>query len=188
MPQLTNEKILLYLGGSSFVKGFHIVLKAIDEVLKRHSDLRVIMARVKGGAVSTQNCVVYEEIPHEEVVKLHTITHALLFTSICEEPLPYAVIESMLMGTIPIATKVGGVPEIVKESPSEEYLFTPGNIDEFVDRIERLLTLSRDNIVDTEMKLKEHTLKLFNKNEVENRITSLFESIATQDNGKWYVN
>jgi glycosyltransferase involved in cell wall biosynthesis len=46
--------------------------------------------------------IVYEELLHEEVVKLHV----LLFSSIWEESLPHAVIESMLMGTIPVATRV----------------------------------------------------------------------------------
>jgi glycosyltransferase involved in cell wall biosynthesis len=169
----TNEKILLYLGGSSFVKGFHILLKAIDEVLKRHSDLKVIMTGVKRGEVPTRNCVVYEELPYEEVIKLHAKAYALLFPSIWEEPLPYTVIESMLMGTISIAAKVGGVPEIVRETPAEEYLFTPGNIDEFVDKIEMLLSKSRDSITDIGMKLREHALKLFNKKEIENKLGGL---------------
>jgi glycosyltransferase involved in cell wall biosynthesis len=172
--RLANEKILLYLGGSSFVKGFHIVLKAIDDVLKRHSDLRVIMARVKRDKVSTQNCVIYEELPHEEVVKLHTTIYALLFTSICEEPLPYAVVESMLMGTIPIAARVGGVPEIVEGSPAEKYLFTPENIDEFVDKIEKLLSQSRDDIMDIGSSLREAVLKKFNSEYMERELIEIF--------------
>jgi glycosyltransferase involved in cell wall biosynthesis len=172
--KLTNEKILLYLGGSSFVKGFHIVLKAIDEVLKRHSDLRVIMTKVKRGEVPIQNCVVYEELPYEEVVKLHEKVYALLFPSIWEEPLPYAVIESMLMGTIPIAAMVGGVPEIVKGSPAEKYLFTSENINEFVDKIEMLLSQSRDSIVDAGFSLREAALKKFDLKAMEKKLIEVF--------------
>jgi glycosyltransferase involved in cell wall biosynthesis len=50
--------------------------------------------------------IVYEELLHEKVVKLHANAHVLLFSSIWEESLPHAVIESMLMGTIPVATRV----------------------------------------------------------------------------------
>jgi glycosyltransferase involved in cell wall biosynthesis len=182
--KLADEKVLLYLGGSSFVKGFHIVLKAIDEVLKRHRNLEIIMTRVKRGDVPIQNCVVYEELPYEEIVKLHEKAYALLFPSIWEEPLPYAVIESMLMGTIPIAARVGGVSEIVKGTPAEDYLFSPGSIDEFVDKVEMLLSQSRDNIMDVGMKLREHALELFNEEEIENKVTSLFESMLSQGNAK----
>jgi glycosyltransferase involved in cell wall biosynthesis len=161
---------LLYLGGSSFVKGFHIVLKAIDDVLKRHSDLRVIMTRVKRGEIPTENCVVYEELTYEEVVRLHEKAYALLFPSIWEEPLPYAVIESMLMGTISIVARIGGVPEIVEGSPAEKYLFRPENIDEFVDKIEKLLSQSRDNIMDVGSSLREVALKKFNSEVTERKL------------------
>ena len=159
--RLANENIMLYLGGSSFVKGFHIVLKAIDKVLKRHSDLRVIMTRVKRGEVLTRNCVVHEELPYEEVVKLHSKAYALLFPSIWEEPLPYTVIESMLMGTIPIASRIGGVPEIVEGTYAEEILFEAGNVEESVDRMESILTMSKERIKDVGFGLREATLKRF---------------------------
>jgi glycosyltransferase involved in cell wall biosynthesis len=74
-------------------------------------------------------------MPHEEYLKLHESAWGLLFPSLCEEPLPYAVVESMLMDTMPVAARVGGVPEIVEGSPAEEYLFTPENISEFVNKV-----------------------------------------------------
>jgi glycosyltransferase involved in cell wall biosynthesis len=174
--RLADEKILLYLGGSSFVKGFHIVLQAIDKAMKRYSDLKVIMTRVKGKEIFTQNCVVYEELPYEKVVKLHSKAYALLFPSICEEPLPYVVIESMLMGTIPIAAIVGGAPEIIEGSPAEKYLFTPENIDEFIDKIESLLSQSRDNIMNIGSSLREIVLKKFNSEITERKLIEVLSS------------
>jgi glycosyltransferase involved in cell wall biosynthesis len=170
-----GEKHLLYLGGPSFIKGFHTVLEAINEISKKHHDLRVIMTGVKK-SIPGQNYIVYEELPYEEVVKLHAKAYGLLFPSICEEPLPYAIVESMLLGTIPIASRVGGVPEIIKGSPAEEYLFTPGDINEFIDEIEKLLSQSRNNIIDVGLKLREHVFRLINEESIENKFVSLFES------------
>jgi glycosyltransferase involved in cell wall biosynthesis len=171
--ELPDEKTLLYLGGSSFIKGFHIVLEAINEVSKRHRDLKVIMTRVKKNTPG-QNYVVYEDLLYEEVVKLHARAYGLLFPSIYEEPLPYAIIESMLLGTIPIASKVGGIPEIIKGSPAEEYLFTPGDVNGFIDRIEKLLSQSKKDIMDVGIKLREHILRLFKVEEIESRIINMF--------------
>lgn len=123
-------------------------------------------------------------VPHEEYLKLHETAWNLLFPSISEEPLPYAVAESMLMGTIPIAAKVGGVPETVRGTFAEDYLFAPGNVDEFVDKVEMFLSQSRGNIMDVGMKLREHAFELFNKEEIENKIVNLFESILSQSNAK----
>jgi|GEM_PF-2529171 len=47
-----------------------------------------------------------------------------------------------------------------------------------------LLLRLRDNIIDVGTRLREHTLKLFNEEEIENKIVNLFESILSQDNAK----
>jgi glycosyltransferase involved in cell wall biosynthesis len=171
---LPDEKTLLYLGGSSFVKGFHIVLEAINEVSKRYRDLKVIMTGVKKN-IPGQNYIVYEDLPYEEVVKLHARAYGLLFPSIWEEPLPYAVVESMLLGTIPVASRVCGVPEIIRGSPAEEYLFTPGDTNEFIDKIEGLLSQPRNYIMNAGIKLREHILRLLNEERIESKLVSLFK-------------
>jgi len=128
--------------------------------------------------IPRQNYIVYEELPYEEVIKLHARAYALLFPSIWEEPLPYVIMESMPLGTIPIASRVGGVPEIVKGTPAEEYMFTPGDAREFLDGVEKLILQPREAIVDTGMKLREHALKLFNKEEIEGELVGLLKSIT----------
>jgi len=172
--RLTDEKLLLYLGGSSFVKGFHVLLKALDEIARRHDDLRVFMTRVKGAKGLARNYMVCEKLPYEELVKLHARAYALLFPSLWEEPLPYAVVESMLMGTMPVASRVGGVPEIVGGSPAEEYLFTPGDVNEFVDKIEAILSQPRDSIADAGSKLREAVLKKFDSETIEKKLVEAF--------------
>ena len=94
--------------------------------------------------------------------------------SICEEPFPYAVLKAMLMGTLPIASRVGGVPEIVKGTYAERLMFTPGRHEEMADSMERVLSLSRDQLVDVGLKLREVTLKRFNNEEVKQRLLEVF--------------
>jgi len=175
--ELGEEKILLYLGGPSFVKGLHLVLKVANELLRKYRYLRILMTKMKGYRSLPPNCVAFGELPYRDVVGLHSRAYALLFPSIWEEPLPYVVIESMLMGTVPIAARTGGVPEVVAGSPVEEYLFTPGDANEFMNKIEAVLTQSRDYILDVGMKSRDHVLKLFSN--VENKIVNLFESVLT---------
>jgi glycosyltransferase involved in cell wall biosynthesis len=177
--ELGDDKVLLYLGGPSFVKGFHLVLKVANELLRKHRDLRILMTKVEGYRSLPSNCVAPGELPYWDVIKLHSRAYALLFPSIWEEPMPYVVLESMLMGTIPIAARTGGVPEVVAGSPAEDYLFTPGDVNEFMDKIEAVLTQSRNYLLDAGVKLREHVLKLFNTEYVENRIVSLFESTSS---------
>ncbi|MEM4677513.1 MAG: glycosyltransferase family 4 protein, partial [Candidatus Korarchaeota archaeon] len=147
-----GDPTFLYLGGDSYVKGFHIFLRASQEVLKRNLNVKFLLA----GAFKDVNKLIIEKLnrsfkkaynllaylKHEEVPRLYSISYALLFPSICEEPLPYAVLEAMLTGTIPIASKVGGVPEIVGGTLAERFMFKPGDVDGLVGRIETLLAMS----------------------------------------------
>jgi len=176
--ELSEEKTLLYLGGPSFIKGFQIVLKAVDEISKEHRNLRVIMTRIKKNILG-QNYIVYKELPYDEIIKLHTRAYGLLFPSIWEEPFGYAVIESMLIGTIPIASKVGGVPEVVKGTVAEKFLFEPENIEEFSDRIERLVSLSKEEVVSIGTRLREDVRKLFDRGKIERKLIDSFMSILS---------
>ena len=101
-------------------------------------------------------------LKYAEVLRLHSTSHALLFPSIWEEPLPYVVVESMFAGTILIASGVGGVPEIVEGSFAEKMLFEPYNVDECIDRLELLLALPNEQVVDIGFNLRNVALKKFN--------------------------
>jgi glycosyltransferase involved in cell wall biosynthesis len=77
---------------------------------------------------------IFDRLNGDDMSKLYSISNALLFTSLLEEPLSYTVLESMLTGTIPIVSKVGGVPEIVQGTLAEKILFEPNNLNELVDK------------------------------------------------------
>jgi len=78
------------------------------------------------------------------------------------------------MGTLPIASRVGGIPEIVKGTYAERLMFTPGRHEEMADRMETVLSLSRDQLVDVGLKLREVALKRFNNEEVKQRLLEVF--------------
>jgi glycosyltransferase involved in cell wall biosynthesis len=197
--RINNEHVLIYASGRSYIKGSYMLLKALTRIKNRKfnaytTKIYVVYSRnvslkekqilEKLSQLLSIRLNLLDKLPHKEYQRLYEIAWGLLFPSINEEVLPYVIIESMLANTIPIAAKVGGIPEIVKGTPAEEYLFTPGNIDEFIDKVEMLLSQSRDNLVDIGIKLREHTLKLFNEEEIENKIVNLFETIISQDNIK----
>jgi glycosyltransferase involved in cell wall biosynthesis len=180
-----QEPILIYPGGENYVKGFHMAIEALARVLKRHNcKAYVISGReapsregLRLGSLRKglgDKLTILSKMPHEEYLKLHESVWGLLFPSVCEEPLPYAVVESMLMGTMPVAARVGGVPEIVRGSPAEEYLFTPGDVNEFVDKIEAILSQPKDGIADAGSKLREAVLKKFDSETIEKKLVEAF--------------
>jgi glycosyltransferase involved in cell wall biosynthesis len=120
-----------------------------------------------------------DRMPHKEYLGLLRRAWGLLLPSIAEETLSYSAVESMLTVTIPIASRVGAVPEIVKGTPAEEYMFTPEDAGELLDRVEKLVSQPREAIVDTGIKLREHAFRLFNEGEIESKILNLFRSIMS---------
>jgi glycosyltransferase involved in cell wall biosynthesis len=185
--RVSDEPTLIYAGGASYTKGFQILIKALTKILRKHEAKAYIIlgkasSKVKAFVMKLARevngrLIPLDRLPYNEYLKLHDHAWTLLFPSISEEPLPYAIVESMLTGTIPIASVVGGIPEIIKGSPAEEYLFTPGDVNEFIDRIEKLLLQSRDRTIDIGIKLREHILRLLHEERIKSRFTSLFESL-----------
>ena len=187
--RVSDEPTLIYVGGASYIKGFQILVKALAKILrKRKARAYIILGKaslkekafvMKLAREVNGRLIPLDKLPHNGYLKLHEHAWALLFPSISEEPLPYAIVEAMLIGTIPIAWRVGGVPEMIKGSPAEEYLFTPGDVNGFIDRIEKLLSQSKKDIMDVGIKLREHILRLFNEERIESKLVSLFRFSAS---------
>ena len=60
-----------------------------------------------------------------------------VFPSEWYENCPYSVMESQLYGTPVVASRIGGVPELVEDGITGE-LFTPGDVDDLKSKIENL--------------------------------------------------
>jgi glycosyltransferase involved in cell wall biosynthesis len=187
--RVSDEPSLIYAGGASYIKGFQILIKALTKILRKHEAKAYI---ILGKASPKEKALVMklakevngrliplDKLPHNEYLKLHEHAWTLLLPSISEEPLPYAIVEALFTRTIPIASRVGGIPEIIEGSPAEEYLFTLGDINEFVDRVEKLLSQSKKDIIDIGIRLREHILRLLNEERIESKLVSLFKSLIS---------
>ncbi len=139
---------------------------------------RVYMTRVSdaGGLphVLRDRVVAVGVLPYGELPTLHSRVRALLFPSIWEEPLPYAVVESLLMGPLPIASRVGGVPEAVEGSPAQGYLFEPGDARELAGKMEEVMALERGDLIEIGHRLREHALRRFDGNAIKESLTKVF--------------
>ncbi|MEM3680042.1 MAG: glycosyltransferase family 4 protein [Metallosphaera sp.] len=180
-----SSPTFLYLGGDSYFKGFDIFLKASQEILKKGYPANFLLAgtfkkRGSKSAISVLNKKfngvfnLWGYIPYKEVSRLHSRSCALLFPSICEEPLPYAVMESMVMGTMPVASRVGGVPEIVGGTFAERLMYKPNDVSELTEQIEYVLSISREQLTNISLSLRENVLKRFNRESVKEELVKAF--------------
>jgi glycosyltransferase involved in cell wall biosynthesis len=186
--ELDDTPTLLYVGGDSYIKGFHTLLKAMKELGKQGIRLRIFLA----GEYNYSNLRILIElrskyqslkiwvlgkVSHNDVIKLHEKSWALIFPSITEEPLPYAVVEAMALGTIPIASSVGGVPEIIGDCPARKFLFRPGDANDFVDKLKIFASQSKKVVLNLAMKCRDHVGEMFNKENIERKTVEAFKKL-----------
>ena len=174
-PELADLKLekaldevptILYVGGDSYIKGFHIVLKTLYFLNKKRVNMKFIMA----GSYSQMNIktlkniakklnaleiLILGKINYCKIIELHKSIWALFYPSIVEEPLPYAVVESMALGTLPVVSKTGGILEVLGGTYAIELAFQPRNIEDAVSKLEMLALMSKAEIISLGHKLQE---------------------------------
>jgi len=187
--ELDNTPTFLYVGGDSYIKGFHILLQTLNKLGKqgvkarfiltnRYSPRSLELLKQLSDKYRNLEIQVLGRIEYSKLIELHRKTWALLFPSIWEEPLPYAIIETSLLGTIPIASKVGGVLELLAGSPASDFLFSPGNVEELADKVLLLINNKNTDVIDVIRELgydiRDHIAKVFNLRTIESQILRVF--------------
>jgi GT2 family glycosyltransferase len=77
-------------------------------------------------------------LPHDEIPRVMASIDVLVVPSIWEENSPFVIWEAMLAGVLVVASRVGGIPEIV-EHGRNGLLFEPGSVDDLERTLRRLL-------------------------------------------------
>jgi glycosyltransferase involved in cell wall biosynthesis len=187
VEEKSEHPMFAYSGGGSYIKGFHVFMQGAFKILGRWSSVKFMLAGgLRGFRRKHEELVerlndaftgkfrLLGRLPYKDVLRLYSRSHAVLAPSLYEEPLPYVVMEAMAMGTLPIASRVGGIPEIVGGTHAEKMLFEVGNVDDFVDKMESVLAMSNKQIIDIGFSLREAVLKKFNPEVVKRELIKVF--------------
>jgi len=159
-----NGKDMGYFGGPSPLKGFNVLCQALKHVRSK------VTIHATGFNFSSQSLVMlssrsriifYERLPKEHYKKIYRGIHTVLVPSIWLEPSPYVVCEALLSRRILIASKIGGIPELVEGCPGV-FLFQPGDYKRLAELIEYVNNLDEQTILDLGNKNREAFLKRFN--------------------------
>jgi len=109
---INHKEYVLFCGGFSKVKGFNIV-KILAKIFSKYNIMTIITKTNASSYDENLNILTVPRLNYDEYLLLLKSAKALLHPSIYEEPLPYAVLEALVMNTPVIATDVGGIPEIL---------------------------------------------------------------------------
>jgi len=83
----------------------------------------------------------------------------------------------MTLVTIPVASSVEGVPEIVGDCPAKKFLFKPGDVNDLIEKLKILTLQSEENILSLATECKNHIIEIFNKENIERKIVGMFKEL-----------
>lgn len=160
---LPRKPFWLFVGRLSRHKGLHVIFAAYTKISRQvaPADLPSLVClgtpsdddigEVPDGAVVVQN------VPHAAVMRCHAEALATIVPSTWAEPLGQVAVEAMLVGTPVIASRAGGIPDVVREGETGT-LVPPGNVDALANTMLRQL---HDEVPFTAMTVaaRDHALK-----------------------------
>lgn len=159
-PESKRNKTILYVGNLKESKGVLDLARAFLAIKDEEKDLKLVIA----GSGPAENelhrllsdckdrVVFAGSISHRQVPRLMNQACLLVLPS-HNEGVPNVLLESMACGTPVIATRVGGIPEVVEEGVTG-LLFEPGDITKLSHALKNGLTINWDRI-----RIKSHASK-----------------------------
>ncbi len=136
----TNDRIILFAGRISRIKGSDVLIKAFDKVDKSISVKLLIIGTISDDDLRIQikgssRIKILE--PQKDLRPYYKIADVIVLPSI-EDPFPYVMLEAGAMKKIFIGSNTGGIGEFIEDNVNG-FLVTPGSADELTEKIEYVL-------------------------------------------------
>jgi glycosyltransferase involved in cell wall biosynthesis len=146
-----EEIIVLYVGRYNYVKGLNTLIKAFAQVVSRNPsrvDLRLVLIGKDDGyynelvdLVGTSNAsdriVVLENQPREVIISAYVACDIFVIPSHFDT-FPVTMLEALSCGKALIASKVGGIPEVI-EHDRNGVLVEARNVESLASSMEELI-------------------------------------------------
>jgi len=135
---------IVYVGHMYKAKGIHILIDAFKKIKNDNLKLHILgsgnfMEKLKKLSGNDKRIVFYGELSNDDVQKFHSeISDILVLPSISYEAFPTVTIEAFSHGVPVVASKIGGIPEAVKDGYNG-FLFEPGDSSALRRALEKLV-------------------------------------------------
>ncbi len=134
-------RIMTYLGGKRFIKGYPIAEITARRIIKEVKDVKIYLVGFPQMRIENTKILYLPHIKRWKTLKLLTISRVLLFPSIIAEPSPISIIETILLGAIPVAFKHSTIQEILGGTKAQEFLCSPYDLKCVYEKAKHLLNI-----------------------------------------------
>lgn len=152
---LHDKKIILFVGRLSKVKGTHILLRAIPEIINKHPDAALVFVGSKWfgdnrvnkyvkhlyvlSAMYKDHVIFTKFIPPHDIPALYAMADVFVCSSQWQEPLARVHYEAMAAGLPILTTNRGGNPEVIDEGENGRIINDYDNPRVYAEMINDLL-------------------------------------------------
>ena len=108
-----GKTVISWLSNNRPKKGLHLFEKIKENLVEKYPDLFFLI--IGTDRVHRDECSWYlGKMPNFELAKYLQISDFYFFTTLCQEGFGLSLIEALKCGNICLASKIGGVPEVLK--------------------------------------------------------------------------
>ncbi|MFB2623803.1 glycosyltransferase family 4 protein [Methanothermobacter sp. KEPCO 2] len=134
---------ILYAGALSGHKGTNILIKAfqglnVDNIRLHIAGKGLDEDKLKGVSREDGRIIFHGFLTSDELQSLYRMANVCVVPSVCYDNSPMVIYESFANSTPVIASRIGGIPELVNDGYNG-FLFESGNIDELRSIIKEIL-------------------------------------------------
>jgi len=170
-----------YFGGPSPPKGFHVLCHAMTKInvekLTVHATKFSNPTKDMCELANKLRISLHGKLDDESYERLYKQIRAVIVSSVWPEPLPYVVAEAILRGRLVIASRIGGIPELV-EGCKGAFLFEAGNYYELAEKLEYVKGLGKEVAADLGTHSREVLTKKFSNERTIRDFTSVCDALT----------
>ena len=178
-----ENKRVIFVGRLDLQKGVEYLIRSIPNVFANFPKVSFFIlgnGRLEDylkklvKILSIENHVIFlNMIPIEEMPDFYSSAEILCLPSIHED-FPLSIVEALSIGLIIVASKTGGIPEVIKEDENV-YLFEPKNIKELSLKLLKALNLPHSKIVQIQENNIKKARNIYSWETIVNEIIKIYQ-------------
>lgn len=133
-----DKTVFLWCSQDRPKKGLHIILEAWSKMYSSEKNILLIVIGCEHKE-NSEDVRYLGKIPNNELPKYYQAADCYLFSTLCQEGFGLSLIEALHCGCYCIASKLGGVPEVLQWGKYGKLIDNPHFVEEWVDAITEFL-------------------------------------------------
>ncbi len=133
-----DKKIMIWCSQDRPKKGLHIILEAWQTIHKNNPNTILLIIGCEP-RMPQEGVRFLGKIPNNDLPKYYQIADVYLFPTLCQEGFPMSLTEALHCGCYCIASKMGGVPEVLNSGKWGVLIENPNFVSEWITSIQDFL-------------------------------------------------